>query len=227
MRVLTYGFVGDPIGGDRPDTKHTQYVLRLLTENLLQRETETETGTETGTETELEKAAAAAAAASLQPTVPSVQVQYSVCSALMGSAAKPAAGGTLRQRDAVSIEEVIEDDGRSGRILASCLLSTHRDREGQGPGAEGGVSDSIGASTSASVTSVTSSSSPGTEREQERQRGTEKGVSALLEGPRCELCGESSNTPRPQPAMDAKAERKRQLASERRGKKGHRRNNSF
>ena len=217
--MLTYGFVGDPIGGDRPDSKHTQYVLRLLTENLLQKKTETKTEPEPESEPKLETAAAVAGA-SLQPTKPALQVQYSVCSARMGSTAKPDAGAR-RQRDAVSIEEVIEDDGRSGRILAACLLSTQRDKAGQGE-TDGGVSDSIGGSSTASVTTT---SSPGTEREEERQRGTEKGVTALLEGPRCERCGESSNTPRPQPASNAKADRKRQLASERRGK--HRRNNSF
>ena len=40
VRVLTYGFVGDtstrPLG-DRPDMKYTPFVLRLLTENLLDR----------------------------------------------------------------------------------------------------------------------------------------------------------------------------------------------
>lgn len=35
VRVLTYGFVGGPATGERPDTKSTPYMLRLLTENLL------------------------------------------------------------------------------------------------------------------------------------------------------------------------------------------------
>ena len=38
VRVLTYGFVGGPESGDRPDMKHTPFMLRLLTENLLGRE---------------------------------------------------------------------------------------------------------------------------------------------------------------------------------------------
>ena len=35
VRVLTYGYIGEPVSGDRPDTKHTPFTLRLLTENLL------------------------------------------------------------------------------------------------------------------------------------------------------------------------------------------------
>ncbi len=38
VRVLTYGFIGGPESGDRPDMKHTPFMLRLLTENLLGQE---------------------------------------------------------------------------------------------------------------------------------------------------------------------------------------------
>ena len=169
VRVLTYGFVGDPTGGDRPDTKHTPYVMRLLTENLL-------VGGGGGNEMHLEAAAAAAApaaaaATSLQPTITSspLQVQYSVCGASVNSKPKV---------EVTNIKDVIDDDGTSGRILAACLQ----------PGSD----SSIGG-----------------------------GVSTLLDGPRCEMCGETSNTPRPEP----KADRRRQLTSERR--RMHRRNNSF
>ena len=36
LRVITYGFVGGPVRGPaRPDMKHTPFVLKLVTENLL------------------------------------------------------------------------------------------------------------------------------------------------------------------------------------------------
>ncbi len=35
LRVFTYGFVGGPVLGDRPDTKATPYLLRLCSSNLL------------------------------------------------------------------------------------------------------------------------------------------------------------------------------------------------
>ena len=35
LRVFTYGFVGTPVLGDRPDTKATPYLLRLCSSNLL------------------------------------------------------------------------------------------------------------------------------------------------------------------------------------------------
>lgn len=47
VRVLTYGFVGGPESGDRPDMKHTPFMLRLLTENLLSQEGTTLTANET------------------------------------------------------------------------------------------------------------------------------------------------------------------------------------
>ena len=34
VRVATYGFIGEPARGDRPDRKSTPFVLRLLTGNL-------------------------------------------------------------------------------------------------------------------------------------------------------------------------------------------------
>lgn len=37
VRVLTYGFIGSPESGDRPDMKYTPFMLRLLTENLLEK----------------------------------------------------------------------------------------------------------------------------------------------------------------------------------------------
>ena len=38
LRVATYAFVGAPVHGDRPDRKHTPFVLKMLTANLLQGE---------------------------------------------------------------------------------------------------------------------------------------------------------------------------------------------
>lgn len=35
VRVATYGFIGGPVEGDRPDRKYTPFTLRLLTANLL------------------------------------------------------------------------------------------------------------------------------------------------------------------------------------------------
>lgn len=35
VRVVTYGFIGPGAQGDRPDRKHTDFVIRLLTENLV------------------------------------------------------------------------------------------------------------------------------------------------------------------------------------------------
>ena len=35
VRVLTYGYIGGPESGDRPDMKYTPFMLRMLTENLL------------------------------------------------------------------------------------------------------------------------------------------------------------------------------------------------
>lgn len=35
VRVMTFAFVGEPVGGDRPDGKYTPFVLRLVTEDLL------------------------------------------------------------------------------------------------------------------------------------------------------------------------------------------------
>ena len=35
VRVATYAFAGSPVRGDRPDTKHSPYILRLLSEDLL------------------------------------------------------------------------------------------------------------------------------------------------------------------------------------------------
>ena len=36
IRVATYGFIGAPAVGDRPDQKATPYALRMLSSNLLQ-----------------------------------------------------------------------------------------------------------------------------------------------------------------------------------------------
>ena len=36
VRVATYSFVGEPAFGDRPDTKSTPFVLRMVTEDLAQ-----------------------------------------------------------------------------------------------------------------------------------------------------------------------------------------------
>ena len=47
VRVLTYGFIGGPESGDRPDMKHTPFMLRLLTENLLGQEGVTLTANQT------------------------------------------------------------------------------------------------------------------------------------------------------------------------------------
>jgi len=35
VRVLTFAFVGEPAIGDRPDRKHTPFMLRMLTDNLI------------------------------------------------------------------------------------------------------------------------------------------------------------------------------------------------
>jgi hypothetical protein len=35
VRVATYAFVGGPVRGDRPDRKHTPFILKMLTENIL------------------------------------------------------------------------------------------------------------------------------------------------------------------------------------------------
>lgn len=107
VRVLTYGFVGDAIGGDRPDTKHTPYVLRMLTENLLHRHDD---GGDGSGEADSEQEAVAASLQSVKRNS-SLQLQYSVCNAAVESAAKI---------DAASIESVIKDDGSSGRMLAAC-----------------------------------------------------------------------------------------------------------
>lgn len=35
LRVATYAFVGEPVSGDRPDRKHTPFILKILTPDLL------------------------------------------------------------------------------------------------------------------------------------------------------------------------------------------------
>lgn len=35
VRVATYAFVGEPVSGDRPDRKHTPFMLKILTPDLL------------------------------------------------------------------------------------------------------------------------------------------------------------------------------------------------
>ena len=35
LRVATYAFVGEPVLGDRPDRKHTPFMLKILTPDLL------------------------------------------------------------------------------------------------------------------------------------------------------------------------------------------------
>ena len=35
VRVATYAFVGEPVLGDRPDRKHTPFMLKILTPDLL------------------------------------------------------------------------------------------------------------------------------------------------------------------------------------------------
>jgi hypothetical protein len=34
VRVITYAFAGEPVLGERPDTKHSPYLLRMLSDNL-------------------------------------------------------------------------------------------------------------------------------------------------------------------------------------------------
>merc|ERR1712062_57462 len=35
VRVVTVAFVGEPVAGDRPDSKRTPYILRLITNDLV------------------------------------------------------------------------------------------------------------------------------------------------------------------------------------------------
>ena len=190
VRVLTYGFIGDPVGGDRPDTKHTPFVLRLLTENLL---SDNDSG---------DAAAAAASGHAPLETIKSVgglltpqqALELAAAAALdseeSGSAAQANAGVAAALTATKPASAALEQAGQCRMVYSVCSVRQ----------------------VVSSMTEHVAFEDASSGRLMTAMRTED--YSTLLEGPPCSKCKEVTSTPRPEPT--GKQSKKSQLASKRR-----------